>query len=80
MSDDVWKRDEPESPCVKVCVVNPETGLCLGCRRSTDEISRWPRMTVEERRGVLAALPDREAGTPRRRGGAAARRTGRRGG
>ena len=72
------KRDEPESPCVKVCVVNPETGLCLGCRRSIDEISRWPRMTAEERRTVLASLSAREAGPSGRRGGAAARRAGRR--
>lgn len=74
MTDDVWKRDEVESPCVKVCVVNPETGLCLGCRRSVDEISRWSRMTDSERRAVLATLPARNAGPAGRRGGAAARR------
>ena len=80
MNDEVWKRDEVESPCVKVCVVNPETGLCLGCRRSVNEIARWSRMTVSERREVLAALPVRNAGPASRRGGASARRRGTSGG
>lgn len=78
MSDEIWKRDEIESPCVKVCVVNPETGLCLGCRRSVDEISRWSRMTASERRAVMTALPGRNPGPSARRGGAAARRGERR--
>lgn len=78
--DGVWTRDELESPCVKVCVVHPETGLCLGCRRSVDEIAGWSRMTAAERRAVLAALPGRNAGPAGRRGGAAARRGGRRSG
>lgn len=77
MGDEVWKRDEPESPCVKICVVNPETGLCIGCRRSVEEISRWARMTADERRAVIGSLPGRNAGPTRRRGGAAARRAGR---
>ena len=74
MTDEIWKRDEVESPCVKVCVVHPETRLCVGCRRSIDEISRWSRMTPDERRSVIAALPDRSPGPARRSGGAGARR------
>lgn len=75
MSDDIWKRDETDSPCIKVCVVHPETRLCVGCRRSIDEIARWSRMTPDERRAVLAALPGRSPGPARRSGGAAARRS-----
>lgn len=74
MSDEVWKRGEVQSPCVKVCVVNPETGLCLGCHRSVDEIARWSRMTPDQRQAVLAELPGRNPGPTRRRGGASARR------
>lgn len=79
MTDEVWKREEVQSPCVKVCVVHPETGLCLGCRRTLDEIGRWTRMTPDERRAVLAALPHRNPAPGRRRGGAAARRARERG-
>jgi len=74
MTDELWKRDEVESPCVKVCVVHPQTRLCVGCNRSIDEISRWSRMTPEERREVLAALPARSPAPTRRSGGASARR------
>ena len=80
MTDETWTRDEPDSPCVKVCVIHPETQLCLGCRRSIDEISRWSRMTAEERCEIAAALPSRDPGPTRRRGGASARRAARRGG
>lgn len=74
MSDEVWKRDEVESPCVKVCVIDPRTRLCLGCRRSLDEIAGWSAMSPEARRAVMAELPARAAEfAPRRRGGRAGR-------
>ena len=38
VKDDVWKRDEIASPCVKLCVVHPEERLCVGCLRSIEEI------------------------------------------
>jgi predicted Fe-S protein YdhL (DUF1289 family) len=74
MSDDeIWKRDEVESPCVKICVVHPEARICTGCLRSIDEIATWGRMTREERRAVMAELPGRQALLKVRRGGRAAR-------
>lgn len=68
-----WARDEIESPCIKVCVVHPEARICTGCLRSIDEITRWSQMTHAERRGVMAALPDRAGSLKKRRGGRAAR-------
>ncbi len=79
MSDEVWERDEVDSPCVKICIIHPESGLCLGCRRSADEISRWSCMSPEQRREITAALPARNPGPTRRSGGASARRAARRG-
>lgn len=73
MSDIVWRRDEIESPCVQVCVVHPETRLCTGCARSIDEIARWSRMDPEERRAIMADLPQRVPAPKTRRGGRAAR-------
>jgi len=75
MTDDVWRRDEIESPCIKLCVVDPSTRLCLGCFRSIDEIGAWSAMDPAERRRVMAELPARAAGAgPSRRGGRAGRR------
>jgi len=79
MTDEIWQRDEVESPCVKICIIHPETRLCLGCRRSIDEISRWSGMTTEERREITEALADRNPGPNRRTGGAIVRRAARRG-
>lgn len=73
MTDDIWKRDEIESPCVRVCLVHPEARLCVGCYRTTDEIARWSRMTRDERRAIMAELPARAPRVARRRGGRAAR-------
>ena len=73
MTDDVWNRDEVESPCIKVCVVHPEARICTGCLRSIDEITRWSKMSPEERREIIAALPDRASLLKKRRGGRAAR-------
>ncbi len=73
---DIWQRDEPDSPCVQICLLHPETGLCIGCLRSGEEIARWPAMTAEERRALLAELPARKDRiAPRRRGGRARTRT-----
>ena len=71
--DIVWRRDEIESPCVQVCVLHPEARVCLGCYRTGDEISAWSRMTPDERREIMAALPDRAKALPGRRGGRAGR-------
>jgi predicted Fe-S protein YdhL (DUF1289 family) len=79
MTDEIWQRDEVDSPCVKICIIHPETRLCLGCRRSIDEISRWSGLTPEQRRDIVAVLPDRDPGPKRRSGGASARRAARRG-
>ncbi len=73
MNDEVWKRDEIESPCVKVCVLHPEAGICLGCYRTRDEIAGWSRLSREDRRAVMNGLPERKHLLPGRRGGRKAR-------
>ncbi|HPG23207.1 MAG TPA: DUF1289 domain-containing protein [Amaricoccus sp.] len=74
MSDEVWRREAVESPCIKVCVVHPEARLCMGCYRSIEEITGWGRMSPEARRAVMAELPGRAPLlAPARRGGRAAR-------
>ena len=76
MSDDIWKREEIASPCVKICVVHPVERICAGCYRTTDEIARWSRMTAAERAEVMAELPGRKPLLAKRRGGRAGRLRG----
>jgi uncharacterized protein len=47
------------SPCVKVCVVDGESGLCLGCFRTLGEIAAWASLTDAERAALTADLPSR---------------------
>jgi uncharacterized protein len=74
MTDASKRSGEIETPCIKLCVIHPETRLCMGCHRSLDEISGWSRMTPEVRREIMAVLPARATLlAPRRKGGRAAR-------
>jgi predicted Fe-S protein YdhL (DUF1289 family) len=54
----------PLSPCVSVCILDPATGYCTGCRRTIGEIAGWLDMTDDGKRAVLAALPLRRTDTP----------------
>jgi len=56
------------SPCVKVCVIDGESGLCMGCLRTLAEITAWTRLGDGGRAAVLADLPGRPARvTPEKR-------------
>jgi hypothetical protein len=48
-----------ETPCNKVCTIDPASHLCAGCGRSLDEIARWTALTDAERARVMAELPQR---------------------
>jgi hypothetical protein len=48
-----------KSPCTKVCVMEPQSGLCRGCYRTLDEIARWGGMTDAEREEILSGLEQR---------------------
>lgn len=50
-----------ETPCVKICTLDAQRRLCLGCGRTVDEIARWGGMTAAERRRVMEQLPERRA-------------------
>jgi uncharacterized protein len=76
MKDDIWSRDEVQSPCVKLCVVHPEARLCVGCLRSIPEITEWSRYTHDERATIMADLPTRAGLLTKRRGGRAGRLAG----
>ena len=55
----VFATHEIETPCIKVCVIDPETGFCVGCGRTRGEIGGWLAMNSAERQNIMAALPER---------------------
>lgn len=48
-----------KTPCIKVCVVDGESGLCLGCYRKLSEVAGWARLSDAERETIMAELPSR---------------------
>jgi hypothetical protein len=49
------------TPCVKVCIVDGESGLCLGCYRTLGEVARWSSYSEADRDEIMAALPGRRS-------------------
>lgn len=47
------------SPCVSVCRMSDDTGLCAGCWRSLDEIAVWGRVDDAARRVVWQRIATR---------------------
>ncbi|HEY2177356.1 MAG TPA: DUF1289 domain-containing protein [Caulobacteraceae bacterium] len=56
----MFKPDGPiVTPCVKVCIVDGESGLCLGCFRTLGEVARWSALSEVERSVLMTELPGR---------------------
>lgn len=47
------------SPCTNLCQIDSESGLCLGCFRTLDEIARWSRLDDGDRAEILVAIAGR---------------------
>ena len=48
-----------ESPCTKICAIDPGTGLCVGCGGSLTEIERWISFSDDERQRIMSDLSRR---------------------
>jgi uncharacterized protein len=49
------------SPCVDICRLDAQ-GLCVGCRRTIEEITEWSRASEARRREILRELERRTVG------------------
>ena len=47
------------TPCIKVCVVDGASSLCLGCYRTLSEIAGWSRLSDDQRADIMSELPAR---------------------
>lgn len=52
--------DSVASPCINVCTIDEESGLCLGCARSLQEVARWRRFSDDQKRAVVNQLTERK--------------------
>ncbi|WP_337269832.1 DUF1289 domain-containing protein [Oryzifoliimicrobium ureilyticus] len=44
------------TPCIQICSIQPETGLCIGCKRSLSEIAAWSSYSDLERQHIMDLL------------------------
>ena len=47
------------NPCIQICTIDTDSGLCMGCSRTEEEITNWFLMTPEERIELVKQLPKR---------------------
>lgn len=49
------------SPCISLCEMAPDTGLCRGCLRTIDEIIAWGTADDDAKRAIWQEIHRREA-------------------
>jgi predicted Fe-S protein YdhL (DUF1289 family) len=48
----------PPTPCINICTLD-ENQVCLGCRRTLDEIAEWSGLSPQEQWRIVGELPAR---------------------
>ena len=48
-----------DSPCIDICQMDSESGLCVGCGRTIEEIANWSSYTNEKKKNILKQLKSR---------------------
>jgi len=41
------------SPCTNICKIDSKTKLCIGCKRTLEEIVNWTKYTESERTQIV---------------------------
>lgn len=52
-----------KTPCIKVCMMDPDSGLCAGCARTLEEIGNWSRYSDEEKERIYEEIEARKLNT-----------------
>ena len=47
------------SPCISVCRIDPDDGLCVGCQRTIDEIASWGTLSPAQRVEIWRLIDER---------------------
>ncbi len=49
------------SPCINNCRIDKQTGYCIGCLRTIDEITHWSLMKADQQKNVLEKVRQRRS-------------------
>ena len=53
------------SPCIDICEIDPESGLCVGCLRNGHEITVWAAADDDLKRTILRRVERRRTALAR---------------
>ncbi|MGH8597901.1 MAG: DUF1289 domain-containing protein [Gammaproteobacteria bacterium] len=48
-----------QTPCIAVCRLDYAAGICIGCKRTLQEVANWLHYTDDERQRIIDELPAR---------------------
>jgi predicted Fe-S protein YdhL (DUF1289 family) len=48
-----------KSPCINICQMDQQSGFCIGCLRTIEEITVWSRSDDSTRQKILTAIESR---------------------
>jgi len=48
-----------KSPCLNICEISKDSGLCYGCKRNSFEIFNWIYFAEEEKKIILIKTKER---------------------
>lgn len=51
--------EEIKSPCNELCLIDEDTGLCIGCLRTSEEIASWSKYSNEQKTHILNEIKTR---------------------
>ena len=37
---------EVQNPCIKICIFDDDSGYCIGCSRTAEEVEKWSLVTT----------------------------------
>lgn len=46
--------EEVQSPCIDLCII--DDGVCTGCGMTNEEITKWDKLSNEERKKIVDRL------------------------
>ena len=49
-----------KSPCISICELDAKTDLCIGCYRTSQEITKWSNMNESEKNKILKLVKERK--------------------
>ena len=48
-----------KSPCINICTIDKDSGLCIGCHRNEYEVFNWIYFSDEEKKVILSKIKEK---------------------